>query len=313
MSTLIFRNIFNQDTRLAFFKFLFIYLWLHWVFFLFLNFLNLILFIYLSIYFWLCWVSVSVWGLSLVAASRGHSSSQCAGLSLSRPLLLQSTRSRCAGSVVVAHGPSCSAACGIFPDQGSNPCPLHWQADSQPLCHQGSPRLAFMYVKLSVRLKLLESKLLFKTPCQNHARKAEKTSNFHIEAKPYPDPVHPKSTYNLETILGLPNIKDFPFFPVVDDLDVVETVGFWNSNFPHHSTKKLLEIMNVKMQNQHTKINCRASLVAQWLRNCLPMQWTRVRALIWEDPTCRGAAGPVSHNYWACASGACAPQQERLR
>ena len=32
---------------------------------------------------------------------------------------------RCAGSVVVAHGPSCSAACGIFPDQGSNPCPLH--------------------------------------------------------------------------------------------------------------------------------------------------------------------------------------------
>ena len=25
---------------------------------------------------------------------------------------------------------SCSAACGIFPDQGSNSCPLHWQADS---------------------------------------------------------------------------------------------------------------------------------------------------------------------------------------
>ena len=37
------------------------------------------------------------------------------------------------------HGLSCSLACGIFPDQGSNPCPLHWQADSYPLCHQGSP------------------------------------------------------------------------------------------------------------------------------------------------------------------------------
>ena len=36
----------------------------------------------------------------------------------------------------MAHGLSCSAACGIFPDQGSNPCPLHWQADSQPLLHQ---------------------------------------------------------------------------------------------------------------------------------------------------------------------------------
>ena len=74
-------------------------------------------------------------------ASGGHSSSRCAGLSLSRPLLLRSTGSRRAGSVVVAHGPSRSAACGIFPDQGSNPCPLHWQADSQPLCHQGSPRM----------------------------------------------------------------------------------------------------------------------------------------------------------------------------
>ena len=43
-----------------------------------------------------------------------------------------------AGSVVVAHGLSCSTARGIFPDQGSNPRPLHWQADSQPLRHQGS-------------------------------------------------------------------------------------------------------------------------------------------------------------------------------
>ena len=94
---------------------------------------------YLLVYLWLCWVFVSVPGLPLVVASGGHSSSRCAGLSLSRPLLLRSTGSRRAGSVVVAHGPSCSAACGIFPVQGSNPCPLHWQADSQPLCHQGSP------------------------------------------------------------------------------------------------------------------------------------------------------------------------------
>ena len=27
----------------------------------------------------------------------------------------------------------------IFLEQGSNPCPLHWQADSLPLAHQGSP------------------------------------------------------------------------------------------------------------------------------------------------------------------------------
>ena len=100
-------------------------------------------------YFWLCWVFVSVRGLSLAAASGGHSSSRCAGLSLSRPLLLRSTGSRRAGSVIVAHGPSRSAACGIFPDQGSNPCPLHWQADSQPLRHQGSPEHRF-YIAISL-------------------------------------------------------------------------------------------------------------------------------------------------------------------
>ena len=77
--------------------------------------------------------------LSPVAASGGHSSSQCAGLSLSWPLLLRSRGSRRSGSAAVAHRPSRSAACGILPDQGSNPCPLHWQADSQPLRHQGSP------------------------------------------------------------------------------------------------------------------------------------------------------------------------------
>ena len=102
------------------------------------------LFIYLFIYFWLCWVFVSVRGLSLVAASGGHASSRCAGLSLSWPLLLRSTGSRRTGSVVVARGPSCSVACGIFPDQGSNPCPLHWQADSQPLRHQGSPIMGLL-------------------------------------------------------------------------------------------------------------------------------------------------------------------------
>ena len=118
-------------------------------------FLEVYLFIYLFIYFyiWLCWVFVSVWGLSLVAASGGHSSSQCSGLSLSRPLLLRSTGSRQAGSIAVAHGLSRSAACGIFPDQGSNPCPLHWQADSQPLHHQGSPHNFFFNL---INIELVE-------------------------------------------------------------------------------------------------------------------------------------------------------------
>ena len=100
--------------------------------------------------FKLCWVFVSVRGLSPVVASGGHSSLRCAGLSLSR-----STGSTRAGSVVVAHGPSCSSACGIFPDRGSNPCPLHWQADSQPLRHQGSPKGWFSYINEQFKAKML--------------------------------------------------------------------------------------------------------------------------------------------------------------
>ena len=43
------------------------------------------------------------------------------------------------------------------------------------------------------------------------------------------------------------------------------------------------------------------SLGAQWLRICLPMQGTWVRALVQEDPTCRRATKPVRHHYWVCA------------
>ena len=69
---------------------------------------------------------------------RGARASHHRGLSLPR------TGSRRAGSAIVAHGPSRSAARGILPDQGSNPRSLHWQADSQPLRHQGSPGPDFL-------------------------------------------------------------------------------------------------------------------------------------------------------------------------
>ena len=73
----------------------------------------------------------------------------------------------------------------------------------------------------------------------------------------------------------------------------------------------LIEMKDTWWGYKFVKTQWRASLVAQWLRICMPVQGTRVRALVWEDPTCRGETRPVSHNYWACVSGACAPQQER--
>ncbi|KAJ8788854.1 hypothetical protein J1605_005150 [Eschrichtius robustus] len=41
----------------------------------------------------------------------------------------------------------------------------------------------------------------------------------------------------------------------------------------------------------------RASLVVQWLGTRLPVQRTRVRTLVQEDATCRGATKPMRHNY----------------
>ena len=75
---------------------------------------------------------------------------ECAGFSL-RWLVAEHKLQVCglqqlqhSGSVLVVHGLSCSAACGIFPDQGLNPRPLHWQADSNPLCHLG--RLVYIFI-----------------------------------------------------------------------------------------------------------------------------------------------------------------------
>ena len=70
---------------------------------------------------------------------RSGSSLLCVGFSLWWHLLFRGMSSTLGGSGVVAHGLSCSAACGIFPDQGFNPFPLRWQVDSLLLEHQGNP------------------------------------------------------------------------------------------------------------------------------------------------------------------------------
>ena len=90
-----------------------------------------------------CCSVFSSWGEQGLLSSCGAGASQCRGFSfwVARALGLEGFRS-CSlqalelGLVVMANGLICSLACGIFPDQGSNPCPQHWQADSQPLDHQ---------------------------------------------------------------------------------------------------------------------------------------------------------------------------------
>ena len=82
------------------------------------------------IYFWLHWVFIATHKLSLVAVSVVFSSLSCTGFPFQWLLLLQSVGFRYAGSADVEHWLSCSEACGIFPDQGLNLCPLYWLVDS---------------------------------------------------------------------------------------------------------------------------------------------------------------------------------------
>ena len=61
------------------------------------------------------------------------------------------------------------------------------------------------------------------------------------------------------------------------------------------SKRMCRKMSNLVNSQENAKLG--TSLVVQWLGVRLPMQATRVRALAREDPTCRRAAGPVSHSY----------------
>ena len=102
--------------------------------------------IYISFFFFNYYLFLAVLGLRFCA--RAFSSCGERG-----PLLIKVRRPlTIAASLVAEHRlqtrrlSSCGsrAACGILPDQGSNLCPLHRQADSQPRAPPGKPMKSFL-------------------------------------------------------------------------------------------------------------------------------------------------------------------------
>ena len=65
-----------------------------------------------------------------------------------------------------------------------------------------------------------------------------------------------------------------------------------NLLLPRHATAGCRRLLLIPIFK-----NSWTSLVVQWLKIHLSMQGTRVRVLVREDPTRRGAAKPVRHNY----------------
>ena len=106
----------------------------------------LVIMFYVFISCWLCWVFPAARGLSLGAAIGDASPVALRGLLVAGASLLAGRAGAVAGTprppsagwaVGVERG--CSAACGSFRDQEFNLSLPHWQIDSLPPSHQGSP------------------------------------------------------------------------------------------------------------------------------------------------------------------------------
>ena len=88
---------------------------------------------------------------------------------------------------------------------------------------------------------------------------------------------------------------------------IKQVTNFWLSTT--YKTMSTVHYSLLSVQQYYVSKNCTyltlkirywTSLVAQWLRIRLPMQGTRVQALVREDPTCSRATKPMHHNYWDC-------------
>ena len=100
-------------------------------------------FICLFYLLWLLWVLTAH---RLVSSCSGRGSSPAAGLRLlpavpsphgARSPGCVGSRLQSTGSGVVARSLAAVWVCGVFPEQGQNPCLLHWQANALPQSHRG--------------------------------------------------------------------------------------------------------------------------------------------------------------------------------
>ena len=95
----------------------------------------------------------------------------------------------------------------------------------------------------------------------------------------------PKCPSTDEWIKKMWHIYTVEYYSAIKRNEIELFVGRW------------MDLESVIQSEVSQKEKNRASLVAQWLGIRLPMQGTRVRALVREDPTCRGATKLVRHSY----------------
>ena len=166
------------------------------------------IFFFLSLfifYFQPCWVFVTVWpffpplvrdhcGEQRLLSSCDVQASHCGDLSCcgAWASVAEAPRLYSTNLIVAEHGFSCFVVCGIFFDQESNPCLLHWQADSLPLSHQRSPNSRYSYASYCSLFFLLIQALVL-----------HKLAHFFLYSAPPSNPVLGVPLYNQRLLTAL--------------------------------------------------------------------------------------------------------------
>ncbi|KAM9044817.1 NACHT, LRR and PYD domains-containing protein 1 [Megaptera novaeangliae] len=118
----------------------------------------------------------------------------------------------------------------------------------------------------------------------------DEEKKFHFVQIHKPPPLTPLYMGSSYTVSGSEKLEIMP-----EELELCYRSPRESQLFSEFSVGHLRSRIRLQMRNK--KDGTRTSLVAQGLIIRLPMQGTRVRALVREDPTCRRATKPVCHNY----------------
>ena len=104
-----------------------------------------------------------------------------------------------------------------------------------------------------------------------------------------------------------PDILFYSMYPCSHSTELCAMCGWeltWKHSLFFSDIRYAISVTDAKVAQMliKPKGSSRTSLVAQWVRICLPFQRSWVWCLVWEDCTCCGATQPVHHDYWSSSA-----------
>ena len=107
------------------------------------------------------------------------------------------------GLIFLAHRLSCSTACGVFPAPGIEPMSLHWQVNSSPVSHQGSPYLPFLkWIFIGVEL-ILQASFTTGGSVVNNPPAIQEMQKTQVQSLGQEDPLEEETATHPITLMGI--------------------------------------------------------------------------------------------------------------